>query len=325
VKIVTSLLFAFLALPLCAAPVDPADALAQARTHIANRQFRLAADELSSAMDAAQAIATPAVRAQAVAALHFYSAVAYAGLADDTQATKHLREYFSMTPNAKGIDPSKYDRRFVGLFNDLNQTSATSSGFESYYPGFMTFTTHNTRYTQPDAFGPNPALLILGTKSEQQQFRALIAPADRERFITEFWARRDPTPGTPRNEFQEAFNRRAEFADNAFATNDGLGAMSDRGKVFILLGEPAYIRRRPIAEQDRLVIVDNPIINGQIEQWIYTRDQVPMKMSKPRIMYRFVTQEGIGDHVLQRQEDAFAMQALVVATRASKESVAENR
>jgi len=325
VKIVTSLLLAFLALPLCAAPVDPGDALALARTHIADKQYRLAADELSSAMDAAQAIATPVLRNQAVAALHFYSAVAYSGLADDAQATKHLREYFSMTPNAKGIDPSKFDRRFVALFNDLNQTTQTSSGFESYYPGFATFTTQNTKYTQPDAFGPNPALLILGTKAEQQEFRSLVASADREKFITEFWARRDPTPGTARNEFQETFNRRAEFADNAFATNDSLGAMSDRGKVFVLLGEPAYIRRRPIAEQDRIVVIDNPIINGQIEQWIYTRDQVPMKMSKPRIMYRFVTQEGIGDHVLQRQEDAFAMQALAVATRPAKETVAENR
>jgi GWxTD domain-containing protein len=313
VKVVTSLLLALLALPLLASPADPADVLSQARSHIANKQYREAAQELTPALDAADAIADPATRTQAVAAVHFYSAVAYSGLREDAQATKHLREYLEVTPKAHAIDPAKYEPHFVALFNDLMQTTQTASGFNVYYPGFGTFAALHTKYIEPDAFGPNPALLILGSKAEQQQFRSLFASAARAKFIEDFWKRRDPTPGTPRNEFQEAFNRRAVFADQAFATIDGLGSMTDRGKVFILLGEPAYIRRRPISERDAIVIFDNPIINGQIEQWIYTRDQMPMKLSKPRVMYRFVTQEGIGDHVLQRQEDAYAMQALAVA------------
>ena len=313
-KVVTSFVLALFTLPLFAAS-DPAEALSQARTHIAKGQFREATEELGPAIDAAAAIEAAETRTQALAALHFYSAVAYSGLRDDSTATRHLREYLAVTPNAHAIDGSKYDRRFVALFNDLVQTTESASGFENYYPGFSTFMTHEQKYVQPDAFGPNPALLILGSKNEQQTFRSILAPADRQTFIQDFWARRDPTPGTERNEFQEDFNKRAEFADQAFATKDGLGSMTDRGKVFILLGEPAYIRRRPITENDHLVIIDNPIINGQIEQWIYTRDQLPMKMSKPRVMYRFVTQEGIGDHVLQRQEDAFAMQALAVAAQ----------
>ncbi|HKR65609.1 MAG TPA: GWxTD domain-containing protein [Thermoanaerobaculia bacterium] len=311
-KVVTTLLVAALTLPAFAS-VDPAEALAQARANISNKQYREAAAALDPAIEAAATIADPATRAQALSALHFYSAVAYAGIKDDVAATKHLREYLAANPNAHAIDASKYDKHFVELFNELAQAGQNASGFDSYYPGFGTFTPREKKYVNPGAFGPNPALLILGTKAEQQQFRALVAEADREKFITEFWARRDPTPGTPQNEFQETFNRRAEFADQAFSTNDGLGSMTDRGKVFILLGEPAYVRRRPVMQEDKLVIIDNPVINGTIEQWVYTRDQMPMKLAKPRVMYRFVTHEGIGDHVLQRQEDVFAMQALVAA------------
>lgn len=311
-KVVTSILLALFTLPVFAAS-DPAEALSQARTHITNRQFREAATLLAPALEAAETIADEAMRTQALAALHFYSAVAHSGLRDDTEATRHLRLYLAATPNARNIDSSKYDRRFVALFNDLAQTSADSSGFDNYYPGFPTFVVKESKHTQPDAFGPNPALLILGTREEQQKFRSLIASEERAAFINEFWKRRDPTPDTPRNEFQETFVRRAEFADKSFSTRDGLGAMSDRGKVFILLGEPAYVRRRPITQKDAIYIFDDYLINGTIEQWVYTRDQMPMKLSKPRVMYRFVTQEGIGQHILQKQEDAFAMQALSVA------------
>src|SRR5204863_8608678 len=59
--------------------------------------------------------------------------------------------------------------------------------------------------------------------------------------IYRFWARRDPTPETPRNEFHEAFDKRVVTADQNFSSPNARGAMSDPGKVLILLGPPYTI------------------------------------------------------------------------------------
>jgi len=307
-----SLLFAVIPFTWTAAAQDAGAALAEARQHIAKKDYGKAASILEPAVQSAESISDPTTRGQALAAVHFYAAVAYSGAQDDPKAETHLKEYLRLTPNARAVDPAKYDKRFVALFERLTSDGNAEPGFENYYPGFGTFEAPATN-TPPDVFGPNPALLLIGSKAEQKEFRALTAALEREKFIEDFWTRRDPTPGTPENEFRTTFLRRVAFADKNFATRDVLGSMSDRGRVFILLGEPAYVRRRPIMREDRIVVADNALINGTIEQWVYRREQLPMKLAKERVTYRFVTQEGIGEAVLQKQEDAFAMQALAVA------------
>jgi GWxTD domain-containing protein len=140
-----------------------------------------------------------------------------------------------------------------------------------------------------------------------------LAPADRERFMDAFWKKRDLQPETPNNEFREAFLQRVAFADYAFAAPDARGATSDRGRVFVLLGIPSSVHRRPLTPLDRVQIVDRTVIlNGNIEQWVYTNAQLPVKIAKKYVGYRFVTQEGIGDNVLQREEP-YAFQALMFA------------
>jgi GWxTD domain-containing protein len=296
---------------------DAAAALDEARAHLAKKRYSEAATLLEPAVASAETIADPAIRSQALAAVHFYASVAYSGAHDDAKAETHLREYLRLTPNARAVDPAKYDKRFVALFESLTSEGDADPGFETYYPGFATLEVPETT-TPVDAFGPNPALLILGSRAEQHDFRELTQAADREKFIEEFWKRRDATPETPENEFRTTFLRRVAFAEKNFATRDVLGPMSDRGKVFILLGEPSFVRRRPITRHDAIVVADNALVNGTIEQWVYGRDQLPMKLAKERVMYRFVTQEGIGEAVLQKQEDAFAMQALAVAAKPPK-------
>jgi GWxTD domain-containing protein len=296
---------------------DAAAALDEARQHIAKKRYSQAAAILEPAVASAEAIADEAIRGQAVAAIHFYAAVAYSGANDDAQAETHLREYLRLTPNARAVDPAKFEKRFIALFEKLTSDGNAEPGFDVYYPGFGTFDVPETK-TPFDAFGPNPALQILGTKAEQREFRALTQSEDRAKFIEEFWKRRDPTPESTENEYKKTFLRRVAFAEKHFATRDVLGSMSDRGRVFILLGEPAFVRRRPITHHDAIIVADNALINGTIEQWVYRREQLPMKLSKERVMYRFVTQEGIGEAVLQKQEDAFAMQALAVAANPEK-------
>jgi GWxTD domain-containing protein len=93
-----------------------------------------------------------------------------------------------------------------------------------------------TRY----AGWPNSPVKWLMTAEEQQAWRAVNNDAAARDFIALFWARRDPTPGTPENEFRDEFDHRVAVADIVFSRDPRLrGALSDPGRVFILLGPPA--------------------------------------------------------------------------------------
>lgn len=60
-----------------------------------------------------------------------------------------------------------------------------------------------------------------------------------------FWKRRDPTPETELNEFEEEFWNRVEYADENFSSHLKRGAISDRGICYIVLGPPDEIERHP--------------------------------------------------------------------------------
>src|SRR5438132_14106557 len=83
----------------------------------------------------------------------------------------------------------------------------------------------------------------LMTKEEQVAWNAGKSDAQADRFIALFWARRDPTPGTPQNEFREEFDRRVQYADEHFSTSRQKGSLSDRGKVLVLFGPPTHAMR----------------------------------------------------------------------------------
>ncbi|MFZ2492551.1 MAG: GWxTD domain-containing protein [Thermoanaerobaculia bacterium] len=299
------------------AAVDPFDAFSKARSHIASKQYREALALLEPALESAATMTDAATRSQAVSAIHFYTALAHSQLKSESEAREHLQAYFAVTPNAKRIDPNKYDKAFVALFDEVagNPSGASSRDrFETYYPSFSGFQAPPTEPTPDGTWGTSPVIEILASKAEAAEWREVLDPAARAKFIAEFWKRRDATPATPQNEFREQFERRVAFADSIFGAAKERGSLTDRGRVFVLLGEPAFLRRRPISRSDAVRLAYRyTMVNGTIEAWIYVKDQLPSAIGKPQVSYRFVTQLDIGDNVLQRQEDAFAMQALALA------------
>jgi len=84
-----------------------------------------------------------------------------------------------------------------------------------------------------------PALI---TSEEVSIFENLDADKDRQMFKELFWARRDPNPMTPENEFKEEFLSRVTSADRNFKTRGGAGSASDMGKIFVVLGPPQQQR-----------------------------------------------------------------------------------
>jgi GWxTD domain-containing protein len=77
------------------------------------------------------------------------------------------------------------------------------------------------------------------TPLEEETFFKLTNNKDRDAFITLFWNLRDPTDGTPENEFKDEHIKRFNHANRYFSYGTPLpGWKTDRGKIYILLGPP---------------------------------------------------------------------------------------
>jgi GWxTD domain-containing protein len=121
---------------------------------------------------------------------------------------------------------------------------------------------------------------------ERDVFLQLQADKERDIFIEAFWKQRDPTPGTPRNEFKEEHFRRLEYANKFYGRSSPLpGWKTDRGRMYIILGAP-----RTIEQYDS--------VNGvyPTEIWFYMGNA---ELGLPTgFNLIFFKRTGLGDYVL---------------------------
>lgn len=97
---------------------------------------------------------------------------------------------------------------------------------------------------------------------ERRSFLALRSAEARDAFVGAFWRNRDPTPGTARNEAREEHRRRLAYVDRYLgAETPREGWRTDRGRIYMQLGEPA----------DRLRYPD-PRTFYPLELWFYRAD-----------------------------------------------------
>ncbi|MDH7513395.1 MAG: GWxTD domain-containing protein [Clostridiales bacterium] len=81
-------------------------------------------------------------------------------------------------------------------------------------------------------------------QKEKEVFLQLTTDRDRDIFIESFWKQRDPTPGTPQNEFKEEHIKRFNYANTYFGRDTPReGWQTDMGRMHIILGPPASIER----------------------------------------------------------------------------------
>ncbi len=123
------------------------------------------------------------------------------------------------------------------------------------------------------------------TPIEREVFFKLENDQERDLFIEEFWQQRDPTPGTPRNEFKDEHYRRIEYANKVFGRGIPFkGWRTDRGKYYIALGRPSHV--------ERFITSDiNPI-----EIWYYSGN--PKLGQAPSYRLLFFQRHGTGEFEL---------------------------
>jgi GWxTD domain-containing protein len=124
------------------------------------------------------------------------------------------------------------------------------------------------------------------TPKERAVFKKLETERERDMFIQEFWRHRDPTPGTPRNEFKEEHYRRIDYANERFGgTTPFDGWATDRGKFYIMLGDPAYIEKHLSSD-----------VTHPIEIWYFQGK--PNLRQAPFFRLMFFRRGGVGDYEL---------------------------
>jgi GWxTD domain-containing protein len=124
-------------------------------------------------------------------------------------------------------------------------------------------------------------LVYLMAAEEQGTFPSLTLEGKR-RWLRAFWEKRDPTPGTPRNETQEDFYARIADANRRYREGGAAqipGWQTDRGRIFIKLGAPNEVLSRPQTGNTR-----------PYEVWKFTRDRA--------LKYVFLDQTLFGNYVL---------------------------
>jgi GWxTD domain-containing protein len=82
------------------------------------------------------------------------------------------------------------------------------------------------------------------TPTEREVFLKLQSDRERDLFIEAFWKQRDPSPGSEENEFKTEHFRRIAYANRYYGRDAPKpGWKTDRGRIYIILGEPRDIQR----------------------------------------------------------------------------------
>jgi GWxTD domain-containing protein len=130
--------------------------------------------------------------------------------------------------------------------------------------------------------GPDKFLM---TDEEEKGWKSVSTDAAAAAFIDLFWARRDPTMGTPRNEFREEFLTRVRYSDGSFAEKRRRGALSDRGQVYILIGPPEKGSRQTMALSG-MAAQTGATRSAEALAWSWPRE-LAVSLGVPKIIVKF--------------------------------------
>jgi GWxTD domain-containing protein len=79
---------------------------------------------------------------------------------------------------------------------------------------------------------------------EKDVFLKLTNDRDRDVFIETFWKQRDPTPGTPENEYRDELKKRFQYCNEFYGRNTTRPSWkTDQGRIHMILGPPQGIER----------------------------------------------------------------------------------
>ena len=150
----------------------------------------------------------------------------------------------------------------------------------------------------------SPEFSGLAVESEQKEWKKIASDEEAERFIQLFWAKRDPDLKTPVNEFKIAFDQRVKEADQLFALPRTRGALTERGKLYVLVGSPKNLLRvtglkpQPMGPPGQIPPPNDPgtSIGESLATFIYEAAQLPEWVGMKSLRAEFIV-ESSSDYV----------------------------
>jgi GWxTD domain-containing protein len=104
---------------------------------------------------------------------------------------------------------------------------------------------------------------------EREIFRSLTSEEEKERFVEQFWLRRDPDPSTTDNEFHIEHYRRIQYANDWYGSGEA-GWKTDRGRVYIVFGPPTEVTRFQGGQYERPMSEGGGVTTTYpFEKWYY--------------------------------------------------------
>jgi GWxTD domain-containing protein len=193
------------------------------------------------------------VRKQLQGPMAFYRGVCDANLDQADKARADFAAFLQIQPNAS-IDPGMYSKKAVAAFEQARKTAGTeeaSPGMASLFTAYQEFNAPaNISEPPTEKWADGPVRFLLSA-DEKRQWSLLSSGGERGEFVEKFWAARNPTPGANDNPFRTGFERRVAFADAKFVQDEKQrGSLTDRGMVFVLLGPPTWVGRKPLRTGD---------------------------------------------------------------------------
>lgn len=141
------------------------------------------------------------------------------------------------------------------------------------------------------------------TSEERREWKEIQSRENRQAFIDRYWLKRDPTPGTGKNEFRELVLARIKTADARFPIAKTPGSRTKRGMVFIVFGTPARVNdslpvapSNPRAPQPGTIGSPVGFTEGteSTSVWIYDRERTPRLLEalgdRPSLEISFVVE-----------------------------------
>jgi GWxTD domain-containing protein len=341
-------------LSLTLAASTPPELFQRAKTQFRLRSYAAALTTLDQLSRDSQDPGNAAYRTALGPSLAFYRGACLAALGRMEEARSEFEIYLVFQPSAV-LDPAIYPKPVIHALADarrtlarLRETPEPSGSVAAAYRAFAR-PDPGKRESLGEDWAAGPVRFLLSA-DERRDFLRLSDPLSRSEYVVNFWKSHDPRPETLENELREEFEKRVAFADAHFAQDEVRGALTDRGMVFLLLGAPTYIGRRPIttgedtsdpAGMSRFTRNDvvtaqaglDPRASGQVvdrmtgptnklpdaavnwrEFWHYRREVLPKGVPYQQVDFEFITRRGYGKNVLQR-EDA-SLSALDAARKA---------
>jgi GWxTD domain-containing protein len=124
-------------------------------------------------------------------------------------------------------------------------------------------------------------LVYLMEGNERGVYEGLSVEGKRN-YLRQFWERRDPSPGTPGNEFQDQFYRLIARANQEYregGAGEVPGWRTDRGRIYVKYGAPDEVLRRPQSGSTK-----------PYEVWKFTHGRLRK--------FVFYDETGVGNYVL---------------------------